>query len=44
MSDYPPQGPPGAGNAGANMNGASEGNFPPPAPMPSTNEAAKTLW
>ncbi|KAM7200224.1 hypothetical protein V8F20_005442 [Naviculisporaceae sp. PSN 640] len=43
MSDYP-QVPPGAGNAGPNMNGSSDGNFPPPAPMPSTNEAAKTLW
>ncbi|KAK3694404.1 hypothetical protein B0T22DRAFT_70456 [Podospora appendiculata] len=43
MSDYPP-GPPGSGNASSNMNGTGENNFPPPAPMPSTNEAAKTLW
>ncbi|KAK4214799.1 hypothetical protein QBC37DRAFT_439931 [Rhypophila decipiens] len=44
MSEYPPQGPPGAANAGPNMNGSNDGNFPPPAPMPSSNEAAKTLW
>ncbi|KAK0624816.1 hypothetical protein B0T17DRAFT_638707 [Bombardia bombarda] len=44
MADYPQPGPPGAASNGPNMNGSGDVNFPPPQPMPSSNEAAKTLW
>ncbi|KAJ4297398.1 hypothetical protein N0V88_004319 [Collariella sp. IMI 366227] len=44
MADYPTSGAPGAPANGANMNGSGDNSFAPPAPMPSSNEAAKTLW
>jgi RNA recognition motif-containing protein len=44
MADYTATGPPGAATNGSNMNGNGDANFAPPAPMPASNEAAKTLW
>jgi hypothetical protein len=44
MAEYTPTGPPGAATNGPNMNGSGDNNFAPPAPMPASNEAAKTLW
>jgi RNA recognition motif-containing protein len=44
MAEYTPTGPPGAAANGPNMNGSGETGFAPPAPMPASNEAAKTLW
>ncbi|KAK4044362.1 hypothetical protein C8A01DRAFT_31416 [Parachaetomium inaequale] len=44
MAEYTATGP-GAATNGPNMNGSGDTTgFAPPAPMPSTNEAAKTLW
>ena len=43
MSEYVASGAPGSG-ANQSMNGSGENNFQPPTPMPSNNEAAKTLW
>ena len=44
MAEYTATGP-GAATNGMNMNGSGDTTgFAPPAPMPSTNEAAKTLW
>lgn len=44
MAEYTATGPPGATTNGSNMNGNGDTNFAPPAPMPASNEAAKTLW
>jgi RNA recognition motif-containing protein len=44
MAEYTATGPPGAATNGSNMNGNGDANFAPPAPMPTSNEAAKTLW
>ncbi|EAQ92969.1 hypothetical protein CHGG_01204 [Chaetomium globosum CBS 148.51] len=44
MAEYTATGPPGAATNGSNINGNGDANFAPPAPMPSSNEAAKTLW
>jgi RNA recognition motif-containing protein len=44
MAEYTPAGPPGAAANGPNMNGSGDSGFAPPAPMPASNEAAKTLW
>jgi RNA recognition motif-containing protein len=44
MAEYTATGPPGAATNGSNMNGNGDANFAPPAPMPASNEAAKTLW
>ncbi|KAH6619412.1 hypothetical protein B0J18DRAFT_411709 [Chaetomium sp. MPI-SDFR-AT-0129] len=44
MAEYTPTGPPGTTSNGPSMNGSSDTGFAPPAPMPSSNEAAKTLW
>ncbi|KAK4454531.1 mrna binding post-transcriptional regulator [Podospora aff. communis PSN243] len=44
MAEYAPTGTPGAPATAPNMNGSSETNFPAAAPMPASNEAAKTLW
>jgi RNA recognition motif-containing protein len=44
MADYTPSGPRGAAAHGPNLNGSGDSGFAPPAPMPASNEAAKTLW
>ncbi len=44
MAEYTATGPPGAATNGSAMNGSGDGGFAPPAPMPASNEAAKTLW
>lgn len=44
MAEYAPTGTPGAPAPAPNMNGSGDANFPAAAPMPASNEAAKTLW
>ncbi len=44
MADYPQTGPQAAPTNGTTMNGSSDASFAPSAPMPGSNEAAKTLW
>ncbi|KAL2136190.1 hypothetical protein VTI74DRAFT_5068 [Chaetomium olivicolor] len=44
MADYTAPGAPGAPANGTNMNGSGDAAFAPSAPMPASNEAAKTLW
>jgi hypothetical protein len=44
MAEYAPTGAPGAGSNGPNMNGSTDPNYAAQAPLPSSSEAAKTLW
>ncbi|KXX75699.1 RNA-binding post-transcriptional regulator csx1 [Madurella mycetomatis] len=44
MAEYTPSGPPGGAANGPNMNGSGDPNFAAAAPVPPSNEAAKTLW
>jgi RNA recognition motif-containing protein len=44
MADYTAPGAAGAAPAGTNMNGSTDSTFAAGAPLPSSNEAAKTLW
>ncbi|GAB1310706.1 mRNA binding post-transcriptional regulator [Madurella fahalii] len=44
MAEYAPSGPPGGAANGPNMNGSGDPNFAAAAPVPPSNEAAKTLW
>lgn len=44
MAEYAPTGTPGAPTSAPNMNGSGDANFAANAPMPTSSEAAKTLW